>query len=165
MGRRRAWRRWSRTQVLDKLRAWHAAGGGRLSGDLQLACEHHFGSVARAAAAAELPARGIRWTPDRIRKLLRTPGFDVAAPGFVAACIEHFGSVTAAQASIEQRARPQAWSKARLIAELQARARRRLPGVGRLLRGPAIRLFGSTDAALRAATQATPSRAPVRQRR
>jgi hypothetical protein len=38
------------------------------------------------------------------------------------------------------------------VAELQARARRGLQGVGRLLREPAVRLFGSTEAALRAAT-------------
>lgn len=158
----RAWQRWSRAQVVEKLRAWHAAGGGRLRGDLRLACERHFGSVARAAQAADLPKRGIRWTPDRIRQGLRTPGFDVAAPEFVAACIEHFGSVTAARASAEQRPRTQTWSKAKLIAELQARSRRGLEGVGRLLRDPAVRLFGSTEAALRAAAQADSARAVPR---
>jgi molybdenum-dependent DNA-binding transcriptional regulator ModE len=156
MRSRRAWRRWSRDQVLEKLRAWHAAGGGRLRGDLQLACVHHFGSAARAAAAADLPRRGIRWTPGRIQRALRTPGFDIAAPRFVAACIEHFGSVTAARASAAQRKR--GWSKATVIAELQARAQRGLPGVGRLLRAAAVRLFGSTDAALRAAVQVEPRR-------
>jgi hypothetical protein len=45
------------------------------------------------------------------------------------------------------------WSKATVIVELQARARRGLKGVGRLLREPAVRLFGSTDVALRAAAQ------------
>lgn len=40
-----------------------------------------------------------------------------------------------------------------VAAELKARSRRGLPGVGRLLRGPAVRLFGSTEAAVRAAAQ------------
>jgi hypothetical protein len=153
-GGRRGWQGWSRALVLEKLRAWSVAGGGRLRGELQRACVQHFGSVARAAVAAELPRRAIRWTPDRIRQVLRTRGFDVAAPAFVAACIEHFGSVTAARAAVGQRER--AWSKATVIAELQARQHRGLPGVGRLLRGPAVRLFGSTEAALEAAARATP---------
>jgi hypothetical protein len=153
------WRRWSREEVLEKLAAWSAAGG-RLRGDLQLACKHHFGSVAHAAAAAGLERVAIRWTPARIRKALHEPGFDVADPAFVAACIDHFGSVTAARAAAAQHQR--VWSKATVIAELQARARRGLKGVGRLLRQPAVRLFGSTEAALEAAAHASPRR-PGRQ--
>jgi hypothetical protein len=56
------------------------------------------------------------------------------------------------------------WSKATVIAELQARTRRGLKGVGRLLRDPAIRLFGSTEAALAAAARSVPhaARAPIK---
>ena len=156
---RRGWQRWSRAEVIEQLRAWSAAGGGRLRGDLKLACERHYGSLARAAAAAELPRQAIRWTPERILQALRAPRFDVAAPAFVAACIEHFGSVTAARAAA---AHERYWSKATVIAELQARARRGLPGVGRLLRAPAVRLFGSTEAALEAAARSAPRRAARR---
>jgi hypothetical protein len=46
------------------------------------------------------------------------------------------------------------WTRATVIAELQARCQRGLKGVGRLLRAPAVRLFGSTAAALAAATRA-----------
>ncbi|HEX2685827.1 MAG TPA: hypothetical protein VHN14_04385, partial [Kofleriaceae bacterium] len=145
-------RRWSREQALERLRAWHA-GGGRMRNELFLACKHHFGSVARACQAADLPMPATQWTPDRIRRALREPGFDVTAPAFVAACFDHFGSMTAARASAAQKDRQRMWSRATVVAELQARARRGLRGVGRLLRDPAVRLFGSVDAALRAAAR------------
>jgi hypothetical protein len=150
--RRSRWRRWSREQVLEKLRTWNA-GGGRLRNDVFLACKQHFGSVARACEAAGLPGPASLWTPARIRRALREPGFDVLDPAFVAACIDHFGSVTAARASAARHQRQRMWTKATVLAELQARARRGIPGVGRLLRDPAVRLFGSTEAALRAAAQ------------
>ncbi|HEX2689256.1 MAG TPA: hypothetical protein VHN14_21690, partial [Kofleriaceae bacterium] len=149
-------RRWSREQVLERLRAWHAGGGGRMRNELVLACMHHFGSVVRACQAADLPGPAIQWTPDRIRRALREPGFDVTTPALVAACIDHFGSVTAARASAAQKDRQRTWSRATVVAELQARARRGLRGVGRLLRDPAVRLFGSTEAALWAAGQSDP---------
>ena len=159
-----SWRSWSREQVIEELRAWSAGGGGRLREDVSRACKHHFGSVARARDAAKLPRLAIRWTPGRIRQALGEPGFDVLDPGFVAACISHFGSVTAARASADRRRRQRTWSKATVIAELQARSRRGLEGVGRLLRAPAVRLFGSTEAALREAAQTDPQRTPGRPR-
>jgi len=159
-----SWRSWSREQVIEELRAWSAGGGGRLRDAVSLACKHHFGSVARAHDAAKLPRVAIRWTPGRIRQALGEPGFDVLDPVFVTACISHFGSVTAARASAERRRHRRTWSKATVIAELQARARRGLKGVGRLLRAPAVRLFGSTEAALRAAGQTDPQRWPGRPR-
>jgi len=152
--RRAAWQRWTRAQVIEKLRA-ESARGRPPPRSLLLACHRHFGSLAKAYAAANVPHHDSPWTPARIRRALREPRFDVANPAFVAACIEHFGSVTAARAEAARGQRQRTWSKATLIAELQARARRRLSGVGRLLRDPAIRLFGSTDAALQAA-QAEP---------
>jgi len=159
-----SWRSWSREQAIEALRAGSAGGGGRLRDDVSRACKRHFGSVARARDAAKLPRRAIRWTPARIRRALGEPGFDALDPGFVAACISHFGSVTAARASAERRRRQHTWSKATVIAELQARLRRGLEGVGRLLRAPAVRLFGSTEAALRAAAQTDPQRSPARPR-
>jgi hypothetical protein len=144
--KREAWRRWTREQVIAKLQAWSAAGGP-LRLELSRACAQQFGSVGKAVAAAKVPVRTAAWTPQRVRKALRAPGGEPLDPGLVAACIDHFGSVTAARAAAVQRS----WSKAKVIAELQARARRGLTGVGRLLREPAVRLFGSTDAALRAA--------------
>jgi hypothetical protein len=151
--RRAAWQRWTRAQVIEKLRAESTLGRPPRQ-PLQLACHHHFGSLDKAYAAANVSRHGSPWTPARIRRALREPRFDVANPVFVAACIEHFGSVTAARAEAARGLRQRTWSKATLIAELQARARRRLTGVGRLLRDPAIRLFGSTDAALQAAARA-----------
>jgi len=141
---------WSHGQIVEKLQAW-SAGGGPLPDPLRAACEQHFGSVAAACAAANVPWRAARWTPERIRRALGEPSFDVANPVFVAACIEHFGSVTAARAAATRGQRQRTWSKAMVIAELRARARRGLKGVGRLLREPAVRLFGSTEAALHAA--------------
>jgi hypothetical protein len=152
---RSPWLRWSRAQVIAKLQAWSASGRGRLRRDLSAACAHHFGSVARACAAANVEMRPVAWTAARIRQALREPGFDAASPAFVAACIEHFGSVTAARAEVSRRSRT--WSKASLMAELRARVRRGLPGVGRLLREPVLRLFGSAKAALRAAAQSAAS--------
>lgn len=160
-------RRWSREQVIETLRAWDAGGAERLRrlrSDFYLACKRHFGSVARAREAANLPRLAIQWTPARIQRALREPGFDVAEPAFVAACIRHFGSVTGARASAARHQRQRAWSKAAVLAELQARARRGLKGLGRLLRDPAVRLFGSAEAALRAAAAADP-RGPDRGRR
>jgi hypothetical protein len=147
-----AWRRWSRERVLSKLQAL-SAGKQRLRGDLYLACKHRFGSLEKACAAAGVPVLGMAWSKDRILRALRDPGFGALDPAFVAACVHHFGSVTAARAAA--RAPQRRWSKATVIAELQARARRGLPGVGRLLREPAVRLFGSTEAALRAAARRT----------
>jgi hypothetical protein len=146
-----AWRRWSRERVIEKLRAW-SARGGRLSQGVFQACKHRFGSLERACAAAGVPMLAIAWTRDRIRRALRDPRFDAIDPSFVAACVYHFGSLTAARASAT-RTRQRTWSKATVIAELRARARRRLGGVGRLLREPAVRLFGSTETALQAAAQ------------
>jgi hypothetical protein len=146
-----AWRRWPRERVIEKLRAW-SARGGRLSQGVFQACKHRFGSLERACAAAGVPMLAIAWTPNRIRRALRDPRFDAVDPSFVAACVYHFGSVTAARASAT-RTRQRAWSKATVIAELRARARRGLDGVGRLLREPAVRLFGSTETALQAAAQ------------
>lgn len=103
------------------------------------------------AAAAKLRIRSPAWTPDRIRRALRAKTAGVADPAFVAACIEHFGSVTAARADAARGQRQRVWSKATVIRELRARAGRGLKGVGRLLREPAVRLFGSTEAALQAA--------------
>jgi len=147
--RREAWRRWTREQVIAKLRAWSTAGG-RMRSELSRASVQHFGSLGSAVAAANVAAPTAAWTPQQIRKALREPGSEPLDPGLVAACIEQFGSVTAARASAVRRS----WSKATVIAELQARARRGLPGVGRLLREPAVRLFGSTEAAVRAAEPA-----------
>jgi hypothetical protein len=146
---------WSRALLIERLRAWHAADGGAPSKLLTSACKHHFGSVARACAVAGVPVQA-PWTPQRIRQALRDPRVDIADPDLVAACIEHFGSVTAAQAAATRSRAKRVWSKATVIAELQARARRGLKGVGRLLRDPAIRLFGSTEAALAAAAQSVP---------
>jgi hypothetical protein len=161
-----AWRRWSRAQLIERLRAWHAAGGGEPSPALVLACRHQLGSVVRACAEAGVPVMATPWTPQRVRKALREPGVDVVDPQLVAACIDHYGSVTAARAAAVRRQRRRQWSKATVIAELQARSRRGLKGVGRLLRDPATRLFGSTGAALLAAGQADPRRASrVSQRR
>jgi hypothetical protein len=154
---RAAWRRWAHAQVIEKLQAW-GAGGGRLRGDVYLACKHRFGSLERACAAAGVPMLAMAWTKDRIRRALREPGLDALEPAFVSACVHHFGSVTAARASARQPARR--WSKATVIVELRARARRGLEGLGRLLRGPAVRLFGSTDAALRAAQRGGRASAP-----
>jgi hypothetical protein len=148
-----AWRRWPRERVIEKLRAW-SASGERLRQDVFQACKHQFGSLERACAEAGVPMHAIAWTPDRIRRALRDPRFDVVDPSFVAACVYHFGSVTAARAAAT-RTSQRAWSRATVIAELLARARRGLKGVGRLLREPAARLFGSTDAALQAAAQAS----------
>ena len=92
-----------------------------------------------------------RWTARSIASALRAPDFDVAAPGFVEACIACFGSVTAARSAAAKRTR--VWTKAMVISERQARAGRGLVGVGGLVRAPAIRLFGSTDAALAAAAR------------
>lgn len=150
------WRRWSRAEVIERLRAWHAAGGGEPSKDLVLACKQRFGSVVRASVAAHVPVPAAAWTARRIRRALRVPGVDVVDPELVAACIGHFGSVTAARAAVARRQRQRQWSKATVIAELQARSRRGLKGVGRLLRDPAVRLFGSTDAALRADPRSVP---------
>jgi len=147
-------RGWSRDEVIARLQAWSVRGGRRMRGELAVACKHHFGSVARACTQANVSVVAVEWTADRIQQALRERGFDVGNPAFVAACIHHFGSVTAARASIARRQR--AWSKAMVIAELQARAQRGLQGVGRLLRDPAVRLFGSTEAALQAAAQAGP---------
>ena len=154
-----AWRRWSRAQLIARLRAWHAAGGGEPSRALVLACRHQLGSVVRACAEAGVPVMATPWTPQRIRKALREPAVDVVDPQLVAACIDHYGSVTAARTAAAPRQRRRQWSKATVIAELQARSRRGLRGVGRLLRDPATRLFGSTEAALVAAAQAGPPRA------
>ena len=156
-GAKRA-RGWTRAQVIAKLQAWSAAGGPMPRG-LAAACVAQLGSVAKAVAAAEISVQAVAWTPQRIRKALRGPGADPLDPGLVAACIDHFGSVTAARTSAAQRT----WTQATVIAELQARARRGLAGVGRLLRDPAIRLFGSTEAALRAAVGDAPA-APRRTR-
>jgi hypothetical protein len=109
------------------------------------------GAGGRTRAAAKLGIRSPAWTPDRIRRALRAKTAGVAAPAFVAACIEHFGSVTAARADAARGQRQRVWSKATVIRELRARASRGLKGVGRLLREPAVRLFGSTEAALQAA--------------
>jgi hypothetical protein len=154
------WQRWSREQVIEKLQAWNASGG-RLRKELRLAGAHHFGSLEQACAAAAVPMRGVVWTPARIRRALREPSFDAANPVFVAACIEQFGSVTAARADAERGQRQRTWSKATVIAELQARMSHGLAGVGRLLREPAVRLFGSTEAALVAAAETQPGLARV----
>jgi hypothetical protein len=147
----KAWRRWPRERVIEKLRAW-SASGGQLRQDVFQACKDHFGSLERACAEAGVPMHAIAWTPDRIRRALRDPRFNVVDPSFVAACVYHFGSVTAARAAAT-RTTQRVWSKATVIAELLARARRGFKGVGRLLREPAVRLFGSTDAALQAAAR------------
>jgi len=143
-------------RVIEKLQAWHTAGGGQLTSSLFQACKEHFGSVVRACAAAKVPVIETPWTPRRIHQVLREPDVDVADPQLVAACIYHFGSVTAARAAVARAQHQRQWSKVTVIAELQARTRRGLKGVGRLLRDPAIRLFGSTEAALRAAALAGP---------
>ena len=143
--------------MLAKLQAL-SAGQQRLRSDLYLACKHCFGSLEQACAAAGVPMLGMAWTKDRIRRALRDPGFGALDPAFVAACVHHYGSVTAARAAA--RGAQRRWSKASVLAELQARARRGLPGVGRLLREPAVRLFGSTEAALRAAALRTDRSAP-----
>ena len=147
---------WSRALLIERLRTWHATGGGAPSKLLTSACKFHFGSVGRAYAVAGVPLHASPWTPQRIRTTLRDSRVDLADPELVAACIEHFGSVTAAQAAAARSRARRTWSKATVIAELQARARRGLKGVGRLLRDPAIRLFGSTEAALAAAAQSVP---------
>jgi hypothetical protein len=109
------------------------------------------GRAGGAAVRVERP-----WTARRVRQALREPGVEVADPDLIAACIYHFGSVTAARAAVARRRDQREWSKATVIAELQARAQRGLKGVGRLLRDPAVRLFGSTEAALEAARTAPP---------
>ncbi|HEY6180578.1 MAG TPA: hypothetical protein VIX73_39320, partial [Kofleriaceae bacterium] len=147
---------WSRALLIERLRAWHAGGGGAPSKLLASACKHHFGSVGRAYAVAGVPLPALPWTPQRIRQALRDRKVEIADPEFVAACIEHFGSVTAARAAAVRSRGKRTWSKATVIAELQARTRRGLKGVGRLLRDPAIRLFGSTEAALAAAARSVP---------
>jgi len=147
---REPWRRWSHEQIVEKLQAW-SASGGPLRKSLRAACRQHFGSVAAACAAANVRWRAVRWTPARIRRALREPSVDAANPAFVAACIEHFGSVTAARSAAARGHGARIWSKATVIAELRSRAGRGLKGVGRLLREPAVRLFGSTEAALQAA--------------
>ncbi|HEX3764009.1 MAG TPA: hypothetical protein VHW23_35180 [Kofleriaceae bacterium] len=144
--------------LIERLRAWHAAGRPP---DPQLvrACKQRFGSLVRACVAANVPVPAAPWTPRRVQQVLRDPGVDLADPELVAACIRHFGSVTAARAAVARAGRRRQWTRATLIAELQARSRRGLRGVGRLLRAPAVRLFGSTEAALAAASQAPPRRA------
>jgi len=149
-------RRWSRAQLIEHLQAWNAAGGGPLARGLALACKQHFGSVVRACAEAGVPVAVTAWTPRRVLQALREPRVDAVDPGLVAACIDHFGSVTAARAAAARRQGQRQWSKATVIAELRARERRGLKGVGRLLRDPAVRLFGSTEAALQAAAHADP---------
>jgi len=151
-GRRRAWSAWSRAQVLDRLAAWNARGGGRLAGGLELACKHHFGSLAQARLAAKLPRLTVHWTAARIQRALRDASFDRGDPRFVAACIALYGSVTAARVAAAPTRR--SWSRATVLAELQARVARGLTGVGKILREPAIRWFGSTEAALEAAGRA-----------
>ena len=148
--RRERWRQWSHAQIVEKLKEWRAAGGP-LRAELRAACEHHFGSLAAASAAAKLPTRSPAWTADRIRQALRAKPKGIADPAFVAACIEYFGSVTAARADAARGQPQRRWSKAMVIRELRARASRGLKGVGRLLREPAVRLFGSAAAALQAA--------------
>ena len=148
---RERWRGWTRAQVIAKLQVW-SARGGPMRRELSAACAAQFGSVTKAVAAAEVSVRAVVWTPQRIRKALRVAGVEPLDPGLVAACIDHFGSVTAARAAAVQRS----WTKAMVIAELQARAARGLAGVGRLLREPAVGLFGSTEAALRAAAHPQP---------
>jgi hypothetical protein len=113
-----------------------------------------------AAARVRVPETATPWTPQRIRKVLREPGVDHADPELVAACIDHFGSVTAARAAAERQQRRRQWTKELVIAELQARSRRGLKGLGRLLRDPAIRLFGSAEAALHAAAHTGPRSMP-----
>lgn len=152
--------RWTHAQVIERLQAWSAGGGGPLSKGLIHACKQQFGSVVRACAEANVPVAATAWTPRRIAHALRVPGVDVVDPTLVEACIRHFGSVTAARAAAIRRQGQRQWSKATLIAELQARARRGLKGVGRLLRDPAVRLFGSTEAALQAAAQTDPRSVP-----
>jgi hypothetical protein len=153
----------SRAAVIEQLRAWHAAGGGPLDDVLAEACKRQFGSLVRACAEAGV-AMAREWSAKRLRQALRDPRTDLADPELVAACIQHFGSVTAARAAVLRGEGRRAWSRPTVIAELQARARRGLKGVGRLLRDPAIRLFGSTEAALAAAhaapRAARPSRKP-----
>jgi hypothetical protein len=152
--------RWTHARVIERLQAWSAGGGGPLSKALIQACKQQFGSVVRACAEANVPVAATAWTPRRIAHALRVPGVDVVDPTLVEACIRHFGSVTAARAAATRRQGQRQWSKATVIAELQARARRGLKGVGRLLRDPAVRLFGSTEAALQAAAQTDPRSVP-----
>jgi hypothetical protein len=71
----------------------------------------------------------------------------------------YFGGVHAARAAAGLPALLRtAWTRPMMIAELQARARFGRKGVGRLLRQPAIRLFGSIEAALADAARAEPWR-------
>ena len=128
---------------------------------LASACKRHFGSLVRACATAGVPMPAV-WTPQRIRQALRDPRTDLADPELVAACIQHFGSVTAARNVALRSQNKRTWSKTTVIAELQARAGRGLKGVGRILRDPAIRLFGSTEAALAAAHAAPRAARPPR---
>jgi hypothetical protein len=155
-GVRRGPRVEGRMELIERLQAWHAAGGGPPDPELVRACRLRFGSVVRACAAANVPVMATPWTRRRVRKALREPGVDLTDPELVAACLYHFGSVTAARAAVARGQGQRQWTKATVIAELQARSRRGLKGVGRLLRDPAVRLFGSTEAALAAAAQAMP---------
>jgi hypothetical protein len=156
---------WSKSKLLAELRR-RVRQRLQLSRGLSEGLRRQFGSLMAARAAAGVapkPAglaaranvgrRAVVWTPARIRRAFGEPSFDVANPVFVAACIEHFGSVTAARTAAGRGQRQRTWSKATVIAELQARMRHGLTGVGRLLREPAVRLFGSTEAALQAAAQ------------
>lgn len=143
---------WGKRELIAELRR-RIRKRQQLGRGLTEGLRRQFGSLgaarARAGVSGRRPARKRRatsWTPSRIRRALRQPGFE-ADPAFVAACIAAFGSVTAARTA----ARRRSWSKAAVIAELRARSRRGLRGVGRLVREPAVRLFGSAEAALRAA--------------
>jgi hypothetical protein len=159
--------KWTRARVIDELKARAARGELRLSRRLQRAAQLYFGGAhaARAAAGLASPARTRRkrrrtgagpWTRRRLQRALRAPAVDLADPDLVAACVRQFGSVTAAHAALARGRGRRRWTRATVIAELQARSQRGLKGVGRLLRAPAVRLFGSTEAALAAAARTAP---------
>lgn len=165
--RRFPWRRWSRDVVLEKVRAWHRRGSN-MPLPLELACNHQFGTVNRALAELGLEPIRAAWTRQRVITALRdaAPSGGVLSRSLSHACITYFGSVTAArevagvpklmQKSVKR------WTRNELIAELQARIRHGLQGTGRILGPPCESLFGSRDAALRAAAASMSSSAKTR---
>ncbi|HEX4417999.1 MAG TPA: hypothetical protein VH165_08880 [Kofleriaceae bacterium] len=125
-----------------------------------------FGSVRAAIAAAGVvqdarhPSQ--KWSRERVIEELQARaarGERTLTRALHHAVQRYFGGVHAARAAAGLPALLRtAWTRPMMIAELQARARFGRKGVGRLLRQPAIRLFGSIEAALADAARAEPWR-------
>jgi hypothetical protein len=81
-------RGWSRTRVLDELRAHHRQNRRGLAPDLANAAARHFGTIGAARQAAGVPAIQRAWTRAMIIDALRTKWSDRSIDDgtFAAAC-------------------------------------------------------------------------------